>query len=97
MFSYNEDKLARIGCLAWNHMMNEYIVRACVIRYFHSNNDNTAINRQIRFDENQGFIGILALADLFEEYEKNRDKYPNMDSFIPRITIFLEHYVASLN
>jgi len=97
LYSYNEAKLARIGCLAWNHMMNEYIVRACVIRYFHSNKDNMAINRQIRNDENQGFSGIQALADLFEEYEKNRDKYPNMDSFIPRIAIFLEQYVASLN
>jgi len=97
LYSYNKAKLTKIGCLAWNHMMNEYIVRACVIRYFHSKKDNEAVNRQIRSNENQGFIGIRALADLFEEYEKNRDKYPNMDSFFPRIAIYLEQYVASLN
>ena len=97
LYSYNKAKLTKIGCLAWNHMMNEYIVRACVIRYFHSKKDNKAVDKQIRSDENQGFIGIRALADLFEEYEKNRDKYPNMDSFIPRIAIYLEQYVASFN
>ena len=96
LYSYNKDKLTGIGCLAWNHMMNEYIVRACVIRYFHSKKDSKAVENQIRSDENQGFIGIRALADIFEEYEKNRDKYPNMDSFIPQIEIYFEQYVASL-
>ena len=97
LYSYNETKLTKIGCLAWNHMMNEYIVRACVIRYFNSSKDKKADNRQIRSDENQGFIGIQSLADLFEEYEMNREIYPNMDSFIPRIAIYLEEHVASMN
>lgn len=97
LYAYNKAKLTKIGCLAWDGMMNEYIVRACVIRYFHSNKDNKAVSKQIRIDENQGFTNIRALVDIFEEYEKNRDKYPNMDSFIPRIAIFLEKNVASLN
>jgi len=97
LYSYNKSQLTNIGCLAWNHMMNEYILRACVIRYFHSKNDNKTIEKQISSDENQGFVGIRALADLFEEYEKNRDKYPNIDSFIPRIAIYREQYVASFN
>ena len=97
VFQNHKDKLTRIGCLSWNGMMNEYIVRACVIRYFHSKKDKKAVDRQIRWDEKQGFIGIRALADLFEEYEKNRDKYPNMDSFIPRIAIYFEQYAVSLS
>jgi len=97
LYSYNKANLTKIGCLAWNHMMNEYIVRACVIRYFHSKKDNKAIENQVRIDENQGFVGIKALSDLFEEYEQNRDKYPNMGSFIPRIAIYLEEHVASTN
>jgi len=97
LYAYHKAKLTSIGCLAWNHMMNEYIVRACVIRYFYSKNDRKAINQQIRSDEDQGFIGIRALANLFEEYEKNRDKYPNMDSFMQRIAIYFKQYVASLS
>ncbi len=97
LYSANKAKLAKIGCLAWNHMMNEYIVRACVIRYFHSKKDHKAVDQQIRSDENQGFIDIRGLSDLFEEYEKNRDKFPNMDSFIQRIAIYFEQYVASFS
>ena len=95
LYSYNKAKLTKIGCLAWDGMMNEYIVRACLIRYFHSKNDYKAIGNQVRMDENQGFAGIKAFSDLFEEYEQNRDKYPNMESFIPRIAIYLEQFSAS--
>jgi len=96
VYPYHRAKLTKIGCLSWNGMMNEYIVHACVIRYFHSKKDKKAVDRQIRRTEQQGFIGIRALADLFEEYEKNRDKYPNMDSFIPQIAIYFEQYAVSL-
>jgi len=96
VYPYHEAKLTKAGCLSWKGMMNEYIVRACVIRYFHSKKDKRAVDRQISRDEEQGFIGIRPFADLFEEYEENRDKYPNMDSFIPRIATYFERYAASL-
>ena len=97
IFSSSKAKLTTIGCLTWDGMMNEYIVRACVLRYFHSRKDYKAIRNQVRSDENQGFAGIQAFSDLFEEYEQNRDKYPNMESFIPRIAIYLEQFSASTN
>ena len=88
-------KLTQIGCLSWNGMMNEYIVQACVIRYLQSKKDNRAVARLIRWAEEQGFLGIHELADLLVEYEKNRDKYPNMGSFIPRIAVYFEQYADS--
>jgi hypothetical protein len=97
VYPYHEAKLTKVGCRSWKGMMNEYIVRACVIRYFHSNKDKRAVARQITRDEEQGFIGIRPFADLFEEYEENRDKYPNMDSFIPRIATYFDRYAASLS
>ena len=97
LFSYNKAELTKVGCLAWDGMMNEYIVRACVIRYYHSKKNIEAIEKQVRIDEDQGFAGIKALADLFEEYEQNRDKYPNLESFMPRIAIYLEKFSASIN
>ena len=97
LYPYHKAQLTRIGCLAWNQMMNEYIVRACVIQYFYSKKDKKAVDQQIRSDEKQGFIGIRALVDFFEEHEKNRDKYPNMDSFFSRIAIYFKQYAASLS
>ena len=96
IFSYHEAKLAKIGCLYWNHMMNEYIVRACVIRYFQAREDNKAVDRQIRLDEKHGFIGIRGLADIFDEYESDRDKYPSIDAFMPQIAIYFDNYTESL-
>jgi len=96
VFFYHKTKLAKIGCLYWNHMMNEYIVRACVIRYFQEKEDINPVDRQIRRDEKQGFIGIRGLADIFKEYENNRDKYPDIDSFIPQIAIYIEQYAIHL-
>ena len=55
-----------------------------------------AVDRQIRRDERQGFIGIRDHADFFK-YEMNRDKYPNMDFFVPRIATCFEQYAASVN
>lgn len=96
MYPYHRDDLTRIGALSWHHMMNEYVVRACVIRYFHSKNARRTVDRQIRRDEEQGFVGIRALADFLEEYEENRDEYPTLDSFMPRMAVFFEQYATSL-
>ncbi len=96
LFSASEEKLARTGCLAWNHMMNEYAVRACVIRYFNSRNQWLEAWRQTRRDKKQGYGAVGDLVDFFEEYEKNRDKYPDMDSFMPRIASFFDDYAETL-
>ena len=97
LFSASEEKLARTGTHAWNHMMNEYVVRACVIRYFYSRNQWIAAWRQLRRDRKAGYAAIGDLVDFFEEYEENRDKYPDMDSFMPRLASFLNKYTASLS
>ena len=44
-------------------MMNEYIVRACVIRYFIAKNDIKSVKRQIKYDERHGYIDIRALSN----------------------------------
>ena len=96
IYPYHGADLARYGTLSWHGMMNEYVVRACVIRYFHSKNDRRAVNRQIPRDEEMGYVGIRALADFLVEYEENRDEYPTFDSFMPRIACFFDQYAASL-
>jgi hypothetical protein len=96
IYPHHGAELARYGTLSWQGMMNEYVVRACVIRYFHSQNDNRSVNRQISRDEEMGYGGIGALADFLVEYEENRDEYPTFDSFMPRIAAFFEQYAASL-
>lgn len=97
LYSMHEEKLARTGTLAWNHMINEYVVRACVIRYFYSRNQWIAAWRQLRRDKKVGYAAVGDLVDFLEEYEENRDKYPDMDSFMPRIASFFDKYSDSIS
>jgi hypothetical protein len=47
--------------------------------------DMRSVKRQIKYDERYGYIDIKALSELLEEYENNRDKFTNFNSFLPRI------------
>ena len=84
------------GTLRWDHMMNEYVVRACVIRYFIAKNDMKSVNRQIQYDERNGFLDIRKLAELLEEYEKNRNKFPYFNSFFPRIADHFNQFALTI-
>jgi len=77
--------------------MYEYVTRACVIGYLHTNEGKRAAERRIRWDERAGFTGIGALAETLISYENNRDVYPDLDAFLPEIATFFEQYTASLH
>ena len=51
-----------------------------------------AINRDVSL----GFVWMPQLADLLAQYEKQRDKYPNFNAFIPKVVEFFNDYVAKL-
>ena len=95
LYPYHKRVLSKTGTLRWDHMMNEYIVRACVIRYFMAKNDMRSVKRQIKYDERYGYIGIRALSELLEEYENNRDKFTNFNSFLPRIADHFNQFATS--
>ena len=95
LYSHHQAALSKTGTLRWDHMMNEYIVRASVIRYFTSKNDMKSVDRQIRYDERNGFLGIRKLAELFEQYEMKRDTFPDFNSFLPRIADHFREFTMS--
>lgn len=97
LYPHHEARLSMTGCLRWDHMMNEYIVRACVIRYFIAKDDMIAVNRQIEYDEQQGYVGIRGLAELLKGYETDRITYPDIDSFFPQIARYFQQWAGSLH
>lgn len=96
IFPHLKEKLRRWGYNYWYVMMDEYMVRACVIRYLHAKEGETAARKKIAEDEQAGFPGIRDLAELLGDYEKRREKYPDMEAFLPRIAAYFEQYAASL-
>ena len=96
IFPRLKDKLRERGYNFWHVMMYEYLVRACTIRYLAAEKGAAAVHRQISYDTRAGFPGIQKLSELLIEYEKQRDRYPDLDSFIPRIADYFEDLSASL-
>ena len=43
-----------------------------------------------QYDERVGFPAIKGLVELFDVYESNRIKYPNIESFMPNIKEYFE-------
>jgi hypothetical protein len=41
-----------------------------------------------REDVRAGFVGVMELAHLLEEYEFDRATYPDLDAYVPRLVEF---------
>lgn len=76
---------------AWETMMRESLVRACVLRY------------QLKYERGWGalqmldermrsFLWIDGLFQRLGEYEADRAKYPTLDAFMPRVVDFFDEY-----
>lgn len=67
-------------------MAYEILVRASVIKYFESKGaDEQEIKHLIHTEKGRGFLWIEELVELLSTYEKNRDKYPSLQAFMPEI------------
>jgi hypothetical protein len=74
---------------SWQTMMNEALVRASVIRYLLEHNpDGEAARNQLISDFSRGFFWMKDLVESLGVYEKNRDKYPALESYMPVLVDF---------
>ena len=80
----------------WLTVVHESVVRASVVRYRAANEGDFAAFREIVAQHKRGFKWVQALSALLAEYEQQRDKYPTLDDFMPKIVEFFNKYAASL-
>ena len=79
----------------WLTMMNEALVRACVIKYMKDHNyADVAIQREIKSQIDRGFFWIGELVGELDKYSSQRDIYPSLESFVPRLAVEYKRYVA---
>lgn len=83
---------------SWQTMINESLVRACVIRYLiqHQATD-TEIRLEISTQRTRGWYWISELSDLMARYEQHRDQYPNFSGFMPEIASFYDSLAGVVN
>jgi hypothetical protein len=76
----------------WKTMIYESLVRACTVRYTRRHQGVIAAWWEIRHHTQRKFLWVGDLAELLGEYEKDRDKYPTLEDFAPRIVAFFDDY-----
>jgi hypothetical protein len=101
VFPFVAYNMARMNYPAPRYMLNEYLVCACVIRYLLTHDKKDEADRRIQMYRKLGFLWMAELVELLGRYEKERDKYPTLDDFMPEIVkmqnaLVTDEYIARL-
>lgn len=78
-------------------MLRESLVRACTIRFHQRYDGPDAARRATQSEASRGFVWTADLANLLAQYEAQRDKYPTLDSFAPRLVEFFTKYAEDFD
>jgi hypothetical protein len=95
IYPHVESAMRRQAYSNWKTMMYESLVRACVVRYVRHYHGPQAAADEVRRQADRGFAWVGELSKRLDEYEAQRDKYPDLDSFVPRIVAFFNAYAGS--
>lgn len=89
LYNFVKEGMGRQHYASWQTMMNESLVRASVIRYLlkHNSGDKAARDQLIS-DYSRGFFWMKGLVETLGDFEKNRDKYPTLESYLPVLADF---------
>jgi len=69
-------------------LLYESMVRAATIRYIFDHQGPEAARRAVQKEMNNSFLWVGRLSDLLAGYEKDRAKYPALESFMPQVVRF---------
>jgi len=57
-----------------------------MVKYMRDHNfEQSEIENEINLQKTKGFIWVEEFAEKLENYDKQRDKYPTLESYIPRL------------
>ncbi|MFA5849544.1 MAG: DUF4932 domain-containing protein [Bacteroidales bacterium] len=95
LFSLVENEMRSQAYGNWLTMMNEALVRACVIKYMKDHNyADATIQRETKSQVDRGFFWIGELVVELEKYSSQRDIYPSLESFVSKLAVEYKRYVA---
>ncbi len=81
----------------WRTMLYESLVRGCVVRYTLRYEGRLKAWAAARGEQARGFLWMPELVTLLGEYEADRETYPTLESFGPRLVEFFDAYAEKLS
>ena len=96
IFATREQAMRNQGYGNWLTMLRESMVRACVVRYVNAADGKARAQAEIDEQRRRGFDWVGELATLLQQYENGRDRYPDMDAFMPQVVTFFNNYAKTL-
>lgn len=92
IFSILKDEMSRQAYTEWTSVLNEALVRASVIKYMKDHNySKESVENEINDQLNKGYLWMRELVDELDNYDKERDVYPTLESYMPKLA---EAYTA---
>jgi hypothetical protein len=89
LFATVETVMRNQAYTGWRIMLYESLVRACVVRYLAEHDGEETARTHAQEDAKRGFRWVGDLAHVLEtEYEPDRKRYPDLESFAPRVVAF---------
>jgi len=86
IFEKVKTEMSAQGYGNWRTMYMEALVRAAVIKYMKDHNfDESAIGAEIKDQINRKFLWIRELVAELDNYSKNRNQYPTLESYMPNL------------
>jgi hypothetical protein len=95
LFARHQKSMERRAYKGGPTVLRESLVRACVVRYFHSVDGADAAKAEADEQVRRGFPWTSELSNVLADYEANRATYPTLDAFMPQIARFFDTYVQT--
>lgn len=93
IFDQVKDEMAQQAYANWTTVLNEALVRAAVIKYMKDHKFNrNMIENEINGQLNRSFLWIKELVEELDNYDKQRDTYPTLESYMPKLAEAYKSY-----
>jgi hypothetical protein len=92
LFSHVADAMRRQAYASGHTVLCESLVRASLVRYELKFHGAKAASREIQAQDECSFVWTKELSDLLGDYERQRDKYPTLNSFALQLVKFFGDY-----
>ncbi|MGE8429671.1 MAG: DUF4932 domain-containing protein [Sphingobacterium sp.] len=98
LYSVVKEKMNRQAYRSWQTMLNEALVRAAVIKYQKDHHfSSEEISKETNEQLDRGFLWIEKLVDELENFDRQREKYPTLESYMPVLAEAYQSYATNIS